>query len=279
MYKVLSKETITPSAILIEVADERAKLVKPGQYALLQLDDDSEPIPLSFLEVNESSYTFLVEVVGKTTLEIFELLEDGIKFIEAPCGSPFPLKSYGKVLLVSKNWGIAPLINVGRALKEELNKIYFIHVGENEEKVFLTEKASEFSEDFLLFTEDGSKGEEGNTDWAVRFFIENFGKPDLIVSAGSNLDSQMVSEIAKEKGINHIAMVNTYILDANGLCLACRVLVDNSEKLACIDGPWFDGRKVNWDYVIQKELFYKEEEERALKEFMRQLQRLKAKKK
>ncbi len=277
MHKVLRKEKLTPKAVLIEVEDKRAKLVKPGQYALVQLNDDSEPIPLSFLDVYENSYTFLVEVVGKTTLEIYELLEDKIKFIEAPCGSSFPVKKYGKVLLVSKNWGIAPLINVGKALNEEGNEIYFIHVGENEERVYLTDKAQSISKEFLLYTEDGSLGEEANTEWALRYFIENFGKPDVIVSAGSNLDSQIVSQISKEKGIYHIAMVNAHILDANGLCLACRVLIEGQEKLACIDGPWFEGEKVNWDYAIAKEAFYKEDEERALKEFLRQLERLKAK--
>ena len=117
-YKVLRKEKITPLAFLLEVEDERAKRVKPGQYALVQWNEDAEPIPLSFLSVFENSYTFLIEVVGKTTLEMMVLLEDEIKFIEAPCGSPFPVENYGKVLLISKNWGIAPLINVGKALKE-----------------------------------------------------------------------------------------------------------------------------------------------------------------
>jgi len=276
MYKILRKEKLTPKAVLLEVEDERAKLVKPGQYALVQVNEDSEPIPLSFLDVKEHSYTFLVDVVGRTTLEIYELVEDFIQFIEAPCGSPFPVKNYGKVLLISKNWGIAPLINVGKALKEAGNEVYFVHVGESEERVYLTEEASSISKEFLLFTEDGSLGEEGNTEWALGFFLENFEKPDLIVSAGSNLDSQIVNKISNEKGISHIAMVNAHILDANGLCLACRVLIEGQEKLACIDGPWFDASKVNWDYAIQKETFYKEEEEKALKTFIRELQRIKA---
>ena len=276
-YKVLRKEKITPSAFLLEVEDERAKKVKPGQYALIQWNEEAEPIPLSFLDVSENSYTFLVDVVGKTTLEMMELLEDKVKFIEAPCGSPFPVESYGKVLLISKNWGIAPLINVGRALKKVGNEVYLIHVAESEERVYLMEEAGEEFGEVLLFTEDGSMGEEGNTEWAFRYFLENYEKPDLVVSAGSNLDGQIVSEVAKEKGIKHIAMVNAHILDANGLCLACRVLVEDKEKLACIDGPWFEGDKVNWDYAIQKEAFYKEEEEKALKEALKQLKRLKAK--
>lgn len=276
-YKVLRKEKITPLAFLLEVEDERAKRVKPGQYALVQWNEDAEPIPLSFLSVFENSYTFLVEVVGKTTLEMMELLEDEIKFIEAPCGSPFPVENYGKVLLISKNWGIAPLINVGKALKEVGNEVYLIHVGEKEERVYLMEEAGKEFAKVFLFTEDGSMGEEGNTEWAFRYFLENYDAPDLVVSAGSNLDGQIVSEIAKEKGIKHIAMVNAHILDANGLCLACRVLIEGKEKLACIDGPWFEGDKVNWDYAIQKELFYREEEERALKEAIKQLSRLKAK--
>ena len=277
-YRILKKEKITPSAFILEVKDSRASKIKPGQYALIQWSEEAEPIPLSLLNVSKDSYTFLVDVVGKTTLEMMELLEDEIKFIEAPCGSPFPIKNYGKVLLISKNWGIAPLINVGTALKDTGNEVYLIHIGETEERVYLIDEASQKFGEVLLFTEDGSVGEEGNTEWAFKYFLENYDKPDLVVSAGSNLDGQIVSEIAKGKEIKHIAMVNAHILDANGLCLACRVLVEDKEKLACIDGPWFEGDKVNWDYAIQKEIFYKEEEEKALKEALKQLKRLKAKK-
>ncbi len=277
MYRVLRKEDLTPSAFLLEVEDSRASLVKPGQYALVIWRDGSEPVPLSFLSTTENSYTFLVEVRGRTTLEMRELLEESIAFIEAPCGNPFPVDSYGKVLLISKNWGIAPLLNVGRALKEKGNEVHLIHVGETEEKVYRLKELEELGALFL-YTEDGSLGEEGNTEWAVRSYIERYGKPDLVVSAGSNIDSRIVSEVTSEKGIKHIAMVNAYILDANGLCLACRVLVNGEEKLACVDGPWFDGSKVNWDYAIEKEFMYREEEEKTLKEFLRKLERERKKK-
>jgi len=272
MYRVLRKEELTPSAFLLEVEDNRAKLARPGQYALVLWKENSEPIPLSFLSTSENSYTFLVEVRGRTTLELKELLEEGLAFIEAPCGTPFPVDKYGKVLLISKNWGIAPLLNVGMALKKAGNDVHLIHIGETEERIYKL-KELEYLGTYLFYTEDGSLGEEGNTEWALRSYIENFGKPDLVVSAGSNMDSKIVSDIAIEKGVKHIAMVNTYILDANGLCLACRVLIDGEEKLACIDGPWFEGSKVNWDYAIEKEFIYREEEERALKDFLKKLER------
>ncbi|NPA33106.1 MAG: hypothetical protein GXO04_05720 [Aquificae bacterium] len=274
MVRVLRKEKLTPKALLIELKDERAKLAKPGQFALLQLREDSEPVPLSVLDAGKSSYKLLVEAVGKSTLEIYELLEEEVYFVEFPCGKPFPLGHYGRVLLISKNWGIAPLLNVGRALVSLGNEVYMIHVASSEENVYLTEEAQKASKEFLLFTEDGSAGEEGNALWAFGFFLERFGKPNLVVSAGSNEDSSEILSLAQKKGIKHIAHVNAHILDASGICLSCRLIVGGKERLACTDGPWFDAGEVDWDYAIMRESLYREQEQEALKAFLAELSRM-----
>jgi len=260
-FKVLKKERLTPSAYLLEVEEERAPLGRPGQFALLLPRLGAQPVPLTPFKKTENSLTFLVEVRGRASLELAESEE--LQFVEYPCGKPFPVKNYGKVLLVGKNWGIAPLVGVGEALKEAGSEVYYLQVAETEERAY------PLAEELILFTEDGSLGEEGNAEWAFRWWLERFGKPDLVVSAGPNLDAKLISEVAKEKGIKHLSMVNAPVLDACGLCISCRVLVEGEEKLACTDGLWFDGEKVDWDYAVERELLYAEEEELALKEFLK----------
>ena len=51
------------------------------------------------------------------------------------------------------------------------------------------------------------------------------------------------------------------MVDGVGMCGCCRVVVDNKTKFACVDGPEFDGHKVDWEELMNRNQFYKEEEQ------------------
>ncbi len=274
MYKVLEKKSLTPKAFIIEIEAPHLTKAGPGQFAVIQRTLESERIPLSILETTDKGAKFLVEVRGRSTLELEVRLNESreIAYVEGPAGVPFEVKNYGRVLLLSKNWGIAPIINVGRALSECGNKISAIHVGDTSENVYLINELESFSGSVRVFTEDGSV-EEGNVQLAFRDYIDCAGKPDLVVCAGNNLDSSLVVDVCREEGISVVSMVNTYMLDTIGLCLVCRLLVNDEQKLACVDGPWFNGLEVNWDYLLARENLYEDEEKQALEKFLKQLER------
>ena len=50
------------------------------------------------------------------------------------------------------------------------------------------------------------------------------------------------------------------MIDGTGMCGGCRVSIDGEEKYVCVDGPEFDGSKVNWDEVLQRSAYYAEQE-------------------
>jgi len=61
------------------------------------------------------------------------------------------------------------------------------------------------------------------------------------------------------------------MVDGTGMCGACRVSVDGEIKFACVDGPEFDGTKVDWDELLKRLNQYKEEEKLALERFLKKV--------
>jgi 2-polyprenylphenol hydroxylase and related flavodoxin oxidoreductases len=251
MYPVLRKESLSEDYFILSVRAEHLQRAQAGQFALLQHTELSEPIPLSILEVNGEEVSFLVKVVGRSTLELKEEAQQ-ISYIAGPLGIPFPVKNYGKVACFGVGWGIAPLYNVAKFLKTEGNSL-----------------------ELYFLSEDGFLPLRERLD-AIFDRVEVIKEPkrvdaDLIISAGGNRLSRDVLKLNPERP--HIAMVNTHMLDAVGLCLVCRVLVDGAVKLACSDGPWFDAHKVDWENLISREDLFAEQERLALEEYQKILRR------
>lgn len=251
MHPIRKKIRLSEDACLIEVQAEHISRALPGQFVMVQRTELSEPVPLSILEVGEGYFTCLVKAVGRATFEIVEEAESFF-YVAGPLGKPFPVEHYQKVAFYTYSWGIAPAINVARALKALGNSLILFHTSED---FYLQEQAREVFD--AVF--QGSEPEVFDVN--------------LVVSAGSNRLSRRLTALYQQKPIT--SMVNTHMLDAVGLCLVCRVLVNGEQKLACTDGPWFDAHKVNWENLIERESTYWEQEKRALEEY-RKLQRRKS---
>lgn len=54
--------------------------------------------------------------------------------------------------------------------------------------------------------------------------------------------------------------LNTIMVDGTGMCGACRITVDGQTKFVCIDGPEFDGHKVNFDEMLKRQRAFKNSE-------------------
>jgi hypothetical protein len=53
------------------------------------------------------------------------------------------------------------------------------------------------------------------------------------------------------------------MIDGTGMCGGCRVEIGGETKFVCVDGPEFDGHKVNFDQMIKRLGAYKAQEEKA----------------
>jgi ferredoxin--NADP+ reductase len=249
MHRILEKKRLSEDACILKVHAPHVSAAQPGQFVMVQHTELSELIPLSILDTFEEGFTCLVKAVGRSSLEILEEAES-FQYVAGPLGKPFPVKQYGKIVFYAHSWGIAPILNVARALKAAGNRLLLQVVSED---FYLRERAEELfeevrhSEDIIVFD------------------------ADLVVSAGENGLSYRLTEIYRNTPI--VSMVSVHMLDAVGLCLVCRVMVDGKQLLACTEGPWFEAHKVNWKNLIDRESLYKEQESLALEEYRKILRR------
>jgi len=239
--KVLKVEKLTPSAYLIKVKDGRAPLARPGQFGLLLTRPDAFPLPLPVYRADAEGFTFLLETDREPPQELY--------FLEAPLGKPFPLERYGRVLLIGRKTWLAALAFVKRALKETGNEPYLVELAGGNGTYGLKEIDRTY----------------GNAEEAFEDYLRLYGPPDLVVTAGSNADAARLAELTKRKGVKHLTAVNAPVVDACGLCTSCRLKVGGKEKLACVDGPWFNAHEVDWPFALERERLYEEEKALALK--------------
>lgn len=245
MFDILSKEQISQDFILLKIHAPHIRHAKAGQFVLLQLKEHSERIPVCVFETFDNGFSCLVQVVGRSTLEIKEE-GDAFYYIAGPLGKPFPVGNYGKVVIYSRGWGIAPAISVGRALKDLGNYVKMVCLDESLSHLLKREGFDE-----VVYQEN----------------IVAYKGFDLVVSVGSNMLSKILSQMYDSTP--HITMPVVHMLCATGLCITCRV----KSGLACTDGPWFEAKEINWEDLLKRESLYKEQEKLALEEYKKVLLR------
>ncbi len=252
MHQILEKVRLSEDACLLKVHAVHVSKAEPGQFVMVQHTKLSELVPLAILETFQEGFSCLVKAVGRSTLEILEEAKS-FQYVAGPLGKPFSVEKYGKVSFYAYSWGIAPILNVAKALKSAGNRLFLQVVSEE----FYLRDRCEALFDEVRHSED----------------IMTFNA-DLVVSAGSNRLSYQLTQLFPQTPI--ISMVNTHMLDAVGLCLVCRVLVDGKYALACSDGPWFDAHRVDWENLMAREESYKEQERVAFEEYLKTLKRKRA---
>ena len=117
-------------------------------------------------------------------------------------------------------------------------------------------------DELLICTDNGSFGRNA----LVTDLLEEVLKretPGIVVAIGPVPMMKLVSEITRPRNIKTIVSLNPIMIDGTGMCGSCRVEVEGVMLLACVDGPEFDGHKVNFDLLTQRLRSYHEEEQLA----------------
>jgi ferredoxin--NADP+ reductase len=95
--------------------------------------------------------------------------------------------------------------------------------------------------------------------------IDKEGKKyDWCVAIGPMIMMKFVCKMTEEYGIHTVVSMNPIMVDGTGMCGACRLVVDGQVKFACVDGPEFDGHKVDFDGAMKRMRMYKTEEGREI---------------
>ncbi len=275
MNKILEKEFITPTVFRMKVeAPVIAQKRRAGQFIILRTSESGERIPLTIADADpeEGWIELVVQIVGKTTKSL-SLLEPGefIHDLVGPLGKPTHIELYGTVVIVGGGIGIAPSHPIAQAMKAAGNNVICILGGRTKELVIMEEKMRATSDRVVITTDDGSYGMKGLVTDALQQLIDEGVKIDLVVAIGPPIMMKFVSLLTKKFDIPTLVSLNTIMVDGTGMCGACRVTVGGETKFVCVDGPEFDGHKVDFDEMMKRLRMYEEQEKESMKRFLSQV--------
>lgn len=268
MNKIVEKKQLSETVYLMRleaplIAGER----KPGQFVILQLDDDyGERIPLTIADADSDSgtVTIIFQAVGKTTKILAEMKEgDSVESLVGPLGTPTHIKNYGKVVCVGGGIGVAPMHPIAQAMKAAGNHVTIIIGARNKELLILEEEMKAIADELIICTDDGSYGRKCLVTEPLKELCEQEPKPDLAVAIGPPVMMKFCSETTRPYEVHTLVSLNTIMVDGTGMCGGCRVTVGDETKFVCVDGPEFDGHLVDFDNMINRLGSYRKQEEHA----------------
>ena len=240
-----------------------AKKAKPGQFVILKADEDGERIPLTmaYTDKEKGTITIIYMVVGKSTALFRDLkVGDGYQDVIGPLGKATHIEKVGKVICVGGGTGVAVLHPITRALKEAGNDVTCIIGARNKSLLILEEQMKDASHDLRVCTDDGSYGHHGFVTQVMKEILEQ-GDIKQVVAIGPVPMMKAVCAITKEFEVPTLVSLNPIMVDGTGMCGGCRVSVGGETKFACVDGPEFDGHKVDYDELMLRLQAYREEEQ------------------
>ena len=246
----------------------------PGEFVLVMGKEDSERIPLTIYDVDrEKGILYLIyQVIGASTLEL-TTLQDNLYSVAGPLGNAneicnnINLFKDKKIVYVAGGVGIAPVYPQVKYLHEHGIKVDIIYGARNTDLLLIRDKIEAVANKVYYCTDDGSFGEKG----FVTSVLDSHHDYDICVAIGPVIMMKNVCDVTKKYSIKTIVSMNPIMVDGSGMCGACRCMVDGKTKFACIDGPEFDGHKIDFDLALKRMNIYKMEESEKLKKMQETL--------
>jgi ferredoxin--NADP+ reductase len=255
-FKVVHKSEFVLNIFKFEISvPEISKKAQPGQFVLVMVDEYSEKIPLTLVDWDsrKGTITLFIQELGLSTSKM-AFMEEGDSFysIVGPLGEPAIMENFGTVVVGGGCFGVGATLPIVKQLKKLGNHVIAIIEAKTENMIYFEEEFGAISDEVILVTSDGSKGESGHIyDVLEEMIVNQKRKIDHIKVIGCNVMMHRVSNLTKEKGeIPTYATVTTIMVDGTGMCGSCRLSYDGKAKFACVDGPEFDAHKIDWEELI-----------------------------
>ena len=269
-YKIVKKADLNSQIYLMEIeAPLVARKAAPGQFVILRMDEKGERVPFTIADFDKEkgTVTVIIQAVGKTTRDLSKLNEgDTILDFAGPLGMPTPLEGLKKVAVIGGGLGTAIAYPQAKKLKELGAEVTAISGFRSKEYIILEDEMNAVSDKLIITTDDGSNGLQGFVTDRLREELESGEKYDEVIAIGPLVMMRAVCNLTKEFGIPTTVSMNPVMIDGTGMCGGCRVIVGGETKFACVDGPDFDGHKIDWDAAIKRQQMFKAYEKRSCEE-------------
>jgi len=268
MHSILHREQLSDDVVLMRLAAPLiAEEHKPGQFVIVQLDSKfGERIPLTIADADpkEGSITIVFQVVGLTTNRLAALREgDAIENLVGPLGRPTHIEAFGTVVCIGGGIGVAPMYPIAQGMKRAGNKVIVIMGARTKHLLILEDRMRALADELIICTDDGSYGRKALVTAPLKELCERTPKPDLAVAIGPPIMMKFCAETTRPFGVPTVVSLNTIMVDGTGMCGGCRVTVGGQTRFVCVDGPEFDGHKVDFDNMMKRMRAYKKQEDEA----------------
>jgi ferredoxin--NADP+ reductase len=266
MNKILDKKQLSADVYeMIVEAPLIAASRRAGQFIIVQIDTDwGERVPLTIADADAAAGTLTIvfQTVGATTHKLaVKEPGDHIENILGPLGNPTHIEKFGHVVCVGGGIGVAPLFPIVQAMKAAGNHVSVIIGARTRELVIFEDRMRNYADELTVVTDDGSYGRKALVTEPLKEYCAKSPKPDMAVAIGPPIMMKFCEKTAAEFDVPIMVSLNTIMIDGTGMCGGCRVTVGGEVKFVCVDGPEFDGHKVDFDNMMLRMKAFKAREE------------------
>jgi len=260
MFRIVRKEILQPSVTLYEIeAPLIAKKAQPGQFIILRVDENGERIPITIYDYDteKGTVSIIVQTVGATTLKLSMLNEgDCLHNFVGPLGKATETEGRKKVAVVGGGVGCAIAYPVLKKFHDDGAEVHAIIGFRSKDLIILEDKFKAASNHLVICTDDGSYGRKGLVTEALKELIDAGHQYDEVFAIGPMVMMKFVSLTTQPYGIPTTVSMSPVMIDGTGMCGGCRLSVGGETKFACVDGPDFDGHKVDWNIAVKRNQMY-----------------------
>ncbi len=273
MFQIVHREEMAEGTVVLNemLAPKIAAKAKPGQFVILRANEGGERIPLTMAETNKKkgSITIIYQIVGKSTA-LFKTLKEGDSYLDVigPLGKPTHLEKVGRVACVGGGTGVAVIHPITRGYKEAGNEVTAIIGARTRDLLILEDKMRAASHQLKICTDDGSYGHHGFVTDVLKEILEGKGS-DLVVAIGPVPMMKFTCDLTKKYNVKTVVSLNPIMVDGTGMCGCCRVTVGGQTRFACVDGPEFDGHKVDFNELTHRLQAYVNDEKVSYETFLK----------
>lgn len=275
MFKITKAEQLTSNIYLMDVVAPRvAKSCKPGQFIIVRLDETAERIPLTICDYDAEAgtVTIVFQPIGASThkmtsLKAGDYFMDFVGPLGCPselCAEPIEELRKKKILFVAGGVGTAPVYPQVKWLHQQGVDADVIVGAKTKDLLILEKEMEAVAGNLYVTTDDGSYGRHGMVTAVIDELYASGKKYDLCVAIGPMIMMKFCCLTTKKYNLKTIVSMNPIMVDGTGMCGACRLVVGDEVKFACVDGPEFDGHLVDFDQAMKRQQMYKTQEGRAM---------------
>ena len=268
-FEIITRQDFSDVTYLLEIRHPMmAKAAKPGQFVIVMEHEHGERIPLTIADFdrNKGTITLVIQAVGKTTREMQQNCRVGttLHAVVGPMGIPSHIGKAKKVVCVGGGLGVAPVFPQARGYKESGAYVIGVVGFRTKSLMFWEDKFRAVCDELIVCTDDGSAGIKGLVTEGIKQAISQHADIDEVVAIGPPIMMKGCAEATRAHKIKTLVSLNPVMVDGTGMCGGCRVKIGEEVKFACVDGPDFDGHKVDFDDLMARLARFKPSEKEAL---------------